>query len=283
MSLAIRSQQFWKRGVVASAGTMTFVVVAILGSVACGQKQKEVSVQTAPSAGTASPQVQASETGYQVETVSNGGVIVGAVRWRGPVPPPRVVPVQQDAQVCGQRRVIYPVRVVGGGIADAVVWLDDITHGKAYDFPQAVLDQKDCEYVPHVLVMQPGDLTVKSSDPMPHNVHTYPTVNREANENMNALVRTITLHFGRPDIVSVKCDLHGWMQAYVVVAKNPYYAVTGAGGRFELREVPAGHYRLKVWQETLGMSEQEVDVQPGQTTRVEFVLSSKGHEAAEVH
>ncbi len=276
-----RFGEVWKSS---RAGAVVCVVLLSVLAVACGQKEKGTAVEpNAPASSGEQTSATSAGSGYQIETVASGGMIAGVVRLKGKVPPARIIPVQQDAQVCGQRRTVYPVRVVGGCIVDAVVWIDDIQRGKAYDFPKPVLDQKDCEYVPHVLVMQPGDLTVISSDPMPHNVHTYPTANPTANENMNPLVRTVTLHLGRPDIVSVKCDLHGWMQAYVVVAKNPYYAVTGPGGRFELRDVPAGHYRLKVWQETLGTGEQDVEVRPGETTRVEFVLTSSEQQAAEVH
>ena len=38
-----------------------------------------------------------------------------------------------------------------------------------------------------------------------------------------------------------KCDVHGWMHAYVGVLDHPYFAVTHDGGKFELKNLPAGH------------------------------------------
>lgn len=218
---------------------------------------------------------------YQVDAVANAGSIEGQILLNGKPIPPRPVLVNQDVSVCGSRRLIYPVKLDGNGIEDAVVWIDDIRRGKAYDFPAAVLDQRKCTYDPHIVLMQPGDLTVRTDDPVPHNVHSYSEANRTYNESMNPLNREMTLHFARPERISLKCDLHGWMQAFVVVAANPYYAVTREKGAFELRDVPSGTYHLQVWQETLGEATQAVTVEGGKTTKVTLHLSSPAPERAE--
>lgn len=218
---------------------------------------------------------------YQVVAVTNGGSIEGQIVLNGKPIPPRPVLVSQDANVCGSRRLAYPVRLDGNGIEDAVVWIDNIHSGKPYDFPPAQLDQKKCTYDPHIVLMQPGDLKVTTSDPIPHNIHSYSEANRTYNESMNSLNREITLHFARPERVSLKCDLHGWMQAYVVVTANPYYAITKHEGRFDLRNVPAGTYQLKVWQETLGEATQSVTVEPGKAAKVTFHLNAPAATKAE--
>ena len=225
---------------------------------------------------------QTTGTAYQVDAVTNGGGIEGQITLNGKPIPPRPVLVSQDASVCGARRLVYPVKLDGNGIEDAVVWIDDIHRGKAYDFAPAVLNQQKCTYDPHIVLMQPGDLKVTTDDPVPHNIHSYSEANRTYNESMNSLNREMSLHFARPERISLKCDLHGWMQAYVVVAANPYYAITKNAGAFQLRDVPAGTYQLKVWQETLGESSQTVTVQAGKTTKVNFRLNSPAPERAEV-
>jgi plastocyanin len=161
------------------------------------------------------------------------------------------------------------------------VWLDDIHEGKAYDFAPAVLDQRKCTYDPHIVVMQPGDLKVTTSDPISHNVHSYSEANRTYNESMNPLNREMTFHFARPERITFKCDLHGWMEAFIIVANNPYYVVTGPGGAFRLTNIPAGSYHLKVWQETLGETTQDVTVEAGKTARVRLQLNSASSERAE--
>ena len=92
---------------------------------------------------------------------------------------------------------------------------------------------------------------------------------------MNQLRRDVSLSFPRPDLISVRCDLHGWMQAYVVIVQNPYYAISDKGGKFTLDGVPTGHYHLKVWTESLGESEQEIVVEAGKPTRADFTLKSQ--------
>lgn len=235
-----------------------------------------------PATTDASQPAQIVATAYQVDPVTNGGSIEGQILLNGKPILPRPVLVNQDVSVCGSRRFVYPVKLNGNGIEDAVVWIDDIHRGKAYDFQPPILDQKKCTYDPHIVVMQPGDLTVKTDDPVPHNVHSYSDANRTYNESMNPLNREMTLHFARPERISFKCDLHGWMQAFIVVATNPYYTVTKQKGAFALHDVRPGTYQLKVWQETLGEATQSVTVEPSKTTKVIFRLNSPASERAEV-
>lgn len=253
-------------------------VAAVLSG--CSANKPPSTSASTPSASTEPVQVAAAA--YQVETVANGGSIEGQILLNGKPIPPRPVLVNQDVSVCGSHRLVYPVKVDGNGIEDVVVWIDDIHQGKAYDFPPAVLDQKKCTYEPHIVVMQPGDLTVTTEDPVPHNVHSYSEANRTYNESMNPLNRQLTLHFARPERITFKCDLHGWMQAFIIVAANPYYTVTKGRGSFELRDVPPGTYQLKVWQETLGEGTQSVTVEAVKTTKVILRLNSQASERAEV-
>ncbi|MGB7025434.1 MAG: carboxypeptidase regulatory-like domain-containing protein [Candidatus Acidiferrales bacterium] len=223
-----------------------------------------------------------SPSGYTVREPVNGGAIEGRIILSGEPIRPRAVVVNQDASVCGSHREVYPVKVEQGGIVDAVIWIDNIHEGKAYDFAPAVLDQKKCTYDPHVVLMQPGDLKVTTSDPVPHNIHSYSEANRSYNESMNPLNREMALHFAHPERVTFKCDLHGWMEAFIIVAGNPYYAVTQKGGRFQLRDVPPGTYQLKVWQETLGEVTRTVTIEAGKTVKVNFSLNSATSERAGV-
>lgn len=261
----------------ALAGVVLFSLAIMLAG--CSGN-KPVTNDSNPVSNNQSAQVAA--TVYQVDSVTNGGSIEGQIILNGKPVPPRPILVSQDASVCGARRLVYPVKLDGSGIEDAVVWIDDIHRGKAYDFAPAVLNQQKCTYDPHIVLMQPGDLKVTTDDPVPHNIHSYSEANRTYNESMNSLNREMSLHFARPERISLKCDLHGWMQAYVVVAANPYYTLTKNAGAFQLRDVPAGTYQLKVWQETLGESSQTVTVQAGQTTKVNFHFNSPAPERAEV-
>ena len=238
----------------------------------CGGSGKDATraETTAPEA---APKAEAA-SGYVVHEAP-GGNIAGRVLLNGKPLAPRAVVVNQDAAVCGKQREIYPVRLAKGGIVDAVVWIDGIQQGKPFAFPEAQLEQKGCAYSPHIVLMQPGELKIGSQDPVPHNVHSYSQSNREYNESMNQLRRNVTLRLVRPERVSVRCDLHGWMQAYVVVAADPYYAISRESGAFELTDVPPGRYHLRAWQESLGELSQDVVVEAGKTAKVDFTFDSK--------
>jgi uncharacterized protein (DUF2141 family) len=76
----------------------------------------------------------------------------------------------------------------------------------------------------------------------------------------------------KPGIVRIECDSHGWMLAWIYVADNPYYAVTGKNGSFTIPDVPPGQYTLVVWQEHTGATEIPVTVKPKETTSVPVTI-----------
>ena len=223
-------------------------------------------------------QQSAASSSYAVRAIeeSVSGTVSGRILYRGKPVQPKRFTVTSDTSTCGTTKEVYPVKIEQGGIADAVVWIDDITSGKAFDFPPALIDQKKCSFVPHVLLMKGGELKLGNTDMCLHNVHVISYANREVNKAMpvGAVPQEITL--ARADRVTVRCDVHKWMTAYVVVAKNPYYVVSGAGGQFRLEGVPAGHYHLKVWQESLGELDQEITVEAAKTTETSFTYRSTG-------
>ncbi len=212
---------------------------------------------------------------YTVTQVSGGGTISGMILYSGKPVRPKVFPVTQDMSICGKTKEIYPVKVQEGGVEEAVVWLDDITSGKAFNFPEPVMDQKNCEFVPHVLLIQPGAMKVLNTDLCSHNIHVFSSANREVNKSVPPSTAPVELTLMRPDQAMIRCELHRWMQGYVFVAQNPYAALSGAGGAYTLTDVPPGKYHIKVWQETLGTQTQETTVEAGKTTTVSFNLGSK--------
>lgn len=210
---------------------------------------------------------------------SDGGTIEGKVTFAGTPSPPEIVEVGQDREVCGSERLTRSLQVRNGGVKNAVVRLVDIeaTDGE-FSIGEPVLDQNGCEFVPRVLVIAPGELTVLNSDGILHNVHLYPEKSRPKNLAMPRYLRKKTLSFQVPEQIEIKCDAHGWMRAYVVVAEHPYYAVTDEEGRFRLTDVPAGTYTLEVWQEALGTQTGTVTVREGGTVRMD--LSYKAEDSS---
>lgn len=221
----------------------------------------------------------AAASGYAAIDVTNGGSIRGAVRFTGEVPPPRSVQVGTDAEACGSTRRVRTVRVgAGGGLADAVVSLTDIREGRAFSLPSPpTLDQEACRFRPHVLIAPVGEpVRVTNSDPFTHNVHTAAFDNRSVNRAQPADLESIELHFDAPEKVRVKCDIHPWMGAWIVVARHPYHAVTDEAGGFRLPEIPPGTYTVEVWHETLGTRTRAVTVEAGRTIELSVDLAGEG-------
>ena len=135
------------------------------------------------------------------------------------------------------------------------------------------LDQKGCHYSPHVLGIQVGQpLQVVNSDNTLHNVHAMPNANREFNQGQPVPGMKNSVTFTAPEVmIPFKCDVHGWMHAYVGVMDNPYFAVTQDGGKFELT-IPPGTYTIEAWHEKLGTQTQMVTVGAKETKDVAFTF-----------
>ena len=260
-------------------------------------------------------QLCAAQSVYRVIPVVNGGSIRGTVKWQGPLPHLTTWEINKDTQVCdpqGQKHRSLERLIVSesGGVQNTVVYLRNITAGKAMDLPleRRYLNQKSCRYEPHILLVpQDATLTVRSSDPLLHTVHM--SGSADYNLPFTSAGQEISRPMTREGVVDLRCNAgHVWMNGEVVVATNPYYAVTDAEGNFELTDVPAGQYEIVAWHEgwrvvgempvydvmtqarvkrpTFSDSvtwSKPVTVKPGATAEVNFTLSEKNPEFAQGH
>ncbi len=197
-----------------------------------------------------------------------GGTIEAEVKYNGQ-PVIEKLKINKDTEKCGTEAAIEKV-VVGGnkGLANAVVSVPSAKGGKAV---KAVVDQHGCKFVPHVLVMAPGEIEIKNSDDILHNLHTYSTANPAINKAQPKFKKTMTEKFEKPEVVKLTCDVHSWMLGWVAVTPGPA-AVTDKDGVAKIADVPAGKYKVEVWHEMLGKQEKEVEVKAGQTTKVSFEM-----------
>lgn len=220
---------------------------------------------------------------YTPIDVASGGTIRGVVRFAGTRPQLEQVDITTKEDVCHSEPVYSEKLVVSKEmqVQWAVVSLADIKTGKAFEEPEdpkdrPTLDQRGCVFNPHIVLVGHGKpLKLLNSDGVLHNVHTWPKKNRSKNIAMPGPIKEMTVKFRRPERIRVSCDIHRWMEAWIVVTDHPYYAVSGVAGEFELTDVPPGQYTLRVWHESLGQFEQPVHVKANAEASVEFVLSER--------
>ncbi len=144
----------------------------------------------------------------------------------------------------------------------------------------AQIEQHECMYRPRVQGIVAGQpLTIKNADGTTHNVHTYKGSTTLFNQAQIAGSAPFEKTF-KDDMAMLKfkCDIHPWMTGYVSVTNHPYFAVTGADGSFEIKNVPAGSYTIEAWQEKLGTKEMPVTVAADKPAEVKF--SYDGTESA---
>lgn len=194
---------------------------------------------------------------------ATAATIAGTALFEGTPPPNATINMTSDPG-CGTTPVTSEsVLVDNGGLQNVFVYIkDDLGSQYAFEVPTepVKLDQKGCHYVPHVLgVRTTQSLEVVNSDNTMHNVHGMPEANREFNVGQPVAGMKSPTTFTTPEVlIRFKCDVHSWMHAYVGVVDHPYFAVSGSGGKFELKAVPPGTYTIEAVHEKLGRQTQSV-------------------------
>jgi plastocyanin len=156
--------------------------------------------------------------------------------------------------------------------ADVVVYLAGVEGEFSAPDEYAVLDQKNLLFIPHVLPILVGTtVDFPNSDEVRHNVFS-PTKDKKFNLGTYASGVTRQQTFDKPGAVTLLCNVHAEMVAYVVVLENPYFAVTNNRGDFEIKNVPAGTFILKTWHEKLKESKQEITVLEDGIVNIELQL-----------
>jgi plastocyanin len=209
---------------------------------------------------------------------AGAGSVTGKVMFAGVRPQPKKIDMDEDPECAALHKAhVYDQSDVVNGnrtLANVFVYVKSGLEGKKFAPPATpvTIDQKGCWFTPRVLGIQVGQiLRVTNSDPVTHNIHPRPHDNREWNHSQSPGASPIERKFTTPEImVRVKCNIHGWMHAWIGVVGNPYFAVTGSDGSFQLKDLPPGKYTIAAWQELLGSQEQLVTVPSKGASSVTF-------------
>jgi plastocyanin len=203
------------------------------------------------------------------------GSVTGKITFAGTAPAPQPIRMTADPN-CAQAGTPATTETLlvdsGGGLQNVFVYVKDGLGNRTFAVPAApvTLEQKGCHYLPHVFGIQVGQpLEIVNDDPTLHNVHATPKQNGEFNTGQPLKgMKSVHTFSTKEVMVPFKCDVHGWMNAYVGVLDHPFFAVTGADGSFALKGLPPGTYTIEAWHEKLGTQTQMVTVAEKETKDV---------------
>jgi plastocyanin len=212
------------------------------------------------------------------------GDVTGTITFKGTAPAEKeLAPIKDDPNCAamypgGLPKTKFYVVDANGNLADVIVTIKGVPGAASTGASAApvVLDQKGCLYVPQILAVQTGQkIVVKNSDPCVHNVHAKPTANPESNQVQMPGGADLTYTFDKPEpFLKYQCDVHPWMFAWVTVVDHPYFAVSGADGKFTIKNVPAGKYTIEAVHRKLGTQTAEVEVKADGATQ-DFAFEKK--------
>jgi plastocyanin len=232
-----------------------------------------------------SPAASKPEAETQYTTIDNAtaGVVSGTIHFSGTQPERLRIDMAQDPACLLSNpgtNLTEQYIIHDGKIANVFIYVKDGLNGKTYAPPQTpvVLDQKGCRYVPHVIGVMAGQpVEFRNSDPTMHNVHPAPTTpgNNAFDISQPPMGGTTQKIFARPELMlPVRCNNHPWMSAFINVAANPFYAVSGSEGHYQITGLPPGTYTVTAAHEKLGTSTAQVTVQPQQTATTDFTFNN---------
>jgi plastocyanin len=215
-----------------------------------------------------SPAIAVAQSGY--------GSLSGQILVKGQVPPAAKSDVNKDQAVClADGNVIYDQSLQVGAnneLRGAFVMLmlkprEEIkVHPDLMAPPtdKVELDNNKCIFVPSALAVRTGQtLVLKNSDAAGHNCNVA-SFNNAMNVNLPPN-SSLEVKFEKTDRVPsvVKCDIHPWMVAYMLIRDDPYFAVTDADGKFTIEKIPAGKWSFQFWHSRSGWMK---DLQQGGKT-----------------
>ena len=206
---------------------------------------------------------------------ASAGSLRGSIRWVGGEPPAeRWVENTTDPDACGVLHTTGEVRIgEHGGIANVIVRLADAPATRSTPTSVLLLDNRDCEFHPTAAVLTVGSTVVaRNRDATIHTVHFYGP--EERNLALPLIDVEIPVRLDQPGLYAVKCDVHGWMEAFLRVDPHPWHAVTDAHGRYEIGSVPPGSYTVEAWRPRLGAREGVVEIDSRGTAELDLAFSA---------
>jgi len=242
---------------------------------------------------------------YEVAEVRDGATIQGKVTFSGTPPEPLRFEVEKNPEVCGDQRSLVKVEAQNGLLKGAVVILEGIESGKPFAKQEfrgnppgkgtfqytggetlgLRVNTENCNFGPFTGVLTPDEaVRFGNKDSIKHVLHTFVAL-----DTRGSVLRTLHNRDIHPDgafdrtfdsdklkesrLVRITCNRHDFMQNWLYVVKNPYFAISDERGQFVIDNIPPGHYTFRAWHPVLGLQEQEVQAAPGKVLGADFAFS----------
>jgi hypothetical protein len=214
------------------------------------------------------------------------GDLEGQFIYKGTPPTPAKITPDKDVAVCGKHKLVSEQVIVdpqSKGISGVVVYLFTTAGQKVSIHPDlakppaegVLVDNKNCRFAPHVSAVRTGQkLLIGNGDPVGHNTKAELFANPSFNEIIPSggkVEKTFSSAETTP--IKLECSIHPWMNGYVLVRDNPYFAVTDKDGKFSIKNIPAGEHTFIVWHETGYLVDVTVD---GKPTKWQIGTRAKG-------
>ncbi len=202
--------------------------------------------------------------------------ISGKVFYRGAAPKTRESGVCQGS---GKPVMDQSIRVSDdGGLADVLIHIKSGLENWTFDYNrrEAVIDQADCVFVPHVLAVQAFQpIRIKNSDRIIHNVNFGSRKGQGFVTTLTPSSRARLLQLQQPELgIRVTCGVHAYMLMYVHVLPHPFFAVSDNTGDFEIRDLPPGDYVVEARHPILGTREKQLSIKAGESVpHLQFTFS----------
>lgn len=146
----------------------------------------------------------------------------------------------------------------GMPVSDAVVFAKGNSGSSSRASKQATIDQINKEFVPYVTAVQVGtSIMFPNKDNIRHHVYSFSPAKKFELPLYEGTPAAPVL-FDKVGFVTLGCNIHDWMIAYVAVLPTPYFQITGNDGRVSLRNLPGGQYTVEVWQPSLKGSPEQI-------------------------
>jgi hypothetical protein len=188
--------------------------------------------------------------------------------------PARAVPAAVPGKPIDESLVVDPA---SGGVANIVVWVRRPEKVEIHPDLVVSADRVDWQCQgsrldPHVVALRTGqELVVKNKDAFGHSFVTSAEQERPFGAVVNSIVaagESVKRVFQQRETLPVKigCNIHPWLEGWIVVRDNPYVAISAADGSFELAKLPAGELEFQFWHEKAGWLEAKPEWRKGRVT-----------------